>query len=61
MKRKQLTLFLEASEAESIERIRKEFNPKQFALIKSHITLCREDEIEAVSYTHLTLPTILLV
>ncbi|MEL7221110.1 MAG: 2'-5' RNA ligase family protein [Bacteroidota bacterium] len=49
MKRKQLTLFLETSESESIERIRKKFNPKQFALIKSHITLCREDEIEDLS------------
>lgn len=46
MKRKQLTLFLEASESAAIEAIREQFNPKQFALIKSHITLCREDEIE---------------
>lgn len=29
-----------------IEQIRKEFNPLQFELIKAHVTLCREDEIE---------------
>ncbi|MEM6319886.1 MAG: 2'-5' RNA ligase family protein [Bacteroidota bacterium] len=46
MKRKQLTLFLEESESTVIESIRKRFNPRQYELIKSHITLCREDEIE---------------
>ena len=46
MKRKQLTLFLDEDEAQSIESIRQRFNPKQYKLIKSHITLCREDEIE---------------
>jgi 2'-5' RNA ligase len=45
-KRKQLSLFLNEPEASSIENIRKRFNPKQYALIRSHITLCREDEIE---------------
>ncbi|MCB0517711.1 MAG: 2'-5' RNA ligase family protein [Lewinellaceae bacterium] len=29
-----------------MERIRQAFNPAQFALIKSHVTLCREDELE---------------
>lgn len=29
-----------------IEQIRQEFNPLQFELIKAHVTLCREDEIE---------------
>lgn len=46
MKRKQLTLFLDEIESIPIESIRKKFNPKQYELIKSHITLCREDEIE---------------
>ncbi len=46
MKRKQLTLFLAPSESARIEEIRKKFNPLQYALIKSHITLCREDEIQ---------------
>ncbi len=44
--RRQLTLFVNPKDAETIEQIRQEFNPKQFALIKSHVTLCREDEIE---------------
>ena len=47
-KRQQLTLFLDPKHAEVIEVIRKTFNPVQFDLIKSHVTLCREDEIEAI-------------
>jgi len=46
MKRKQLTIFLDEIEAIPIESIRSTFNPRQYELIKSHITLCREDEIE---------------
>ncbi len=46
MKRRQLTLFLDEIESETIESIRQRFNPVQYGLIKSHITLCREDEIE---------------
>ncbi len=45
--RKQLTLFIEKSN-ENIEKIRAEFNPEQFDLIKAHVTLCREDEIEPI-------------
>ena len=44
--RRQLTLFLEPNDAEKIEKIRKTYNPAQFRLIKAHVTLCREDEIE---------------
>lgn len=44
--RKQLTLFVNPKDAEVIEQVRREFNLIQFALIKSHVTLCREDEIE---------------
>jgi 2'-5' RNA ligase len=44
--RRQLTLFVGQKDAETIEQIRQEFNPRQFELIKSHVTLCREDEIE---------------
>lgn len=44
--RRQLTLFVEQEDAEAIEQVRREFNPSQFELIKSHVTLCREDEIE---------------
>lgn len=43
--RKQLTLFIEEPSG-SIEKIRTEFNPEQSALISTHVTLCREDEIE---------------
>ncbi len=44
--RRQLTLFVDPKDAETIEQVRQEFNPKQFELIKSHVTLCREDEIQ---------------
>lgn len=42
----QLTLFVDPKEAVTIERVRQEFNPRQFELIKAHVTLCREDEIQ---------------
>ncbi len=45
--RRQLTLFL-TEQNENIEKIRAEFNPIQYHLIPAHITLCREDEIEAL-------------
>lgn len=44
--RRQLTLFVDPKDAEIIEQVRQELNPRQFRLIKSHVTLCREDEIE---------------
>ncbi len=44
--RRQLTLFVCEKDAITIEQIRQKFNPLQFKLIKSHVTLCREDEIE---------------
>ena len=45
MKRLQLTLFLNKNQSSDIETIRKKYNPVQQALIDSHITLCREDEL----------------
>jgi len=42
----QLTLFAEPGDAGTIEQIRQKFNPAQFELIKAHVTLCRENEIE---------------
>jgi 2'-5' RNA ligase len=45
--RRQLTLFI-AGQNEAIEKIREEFNPEQYHLIPTHVTLCREDEIELV-------------
>ncbi len=47
-KRRQLTLFVENHHSEAIEAIRKEFNLAQYALIKAHVTLCREDELEEI-------------
>jgi 2'-5' RNA ligase len=46
--RQQLTLFVEKKDAVEIESIRKKFNPRQQQLIDSHVTLCREDEIENI-------------
>lgn len=47
-KRIQLTLFINGNEATEIEKIRKAFNPEQYILIKAHVTLCREDELELI-------------
>ena len=47
--RKQLTLFLDKEEAVSIEEIREKYNPQQAKIIRSHITLCREDEIKEIT------------
>jgi hypothetical protein len=44
--RTQITLFINENDAKIIEEIRQKFNPKQHALIQSHVTLCREDELE---------------
>lgn len=43
--RKQLTMFVDPTDAEKIETARKKFNPLQYGIIKSHLTLCREDEL----------------
>jgi hypothetical protein len=48
MKRTQLTLFVDKELSFDIEAIRQEFNPLQYALIKSHVTLCREDELDNI-------------
>jgi 2'-5' RNA ligase superfamily len=47
--RLQLTLFVPPQQAISIEAIRQTVNPVQYALIKSHVTLCREDELEPLN------------
>lgn len=56
--RRQLTLFVNPKDAEIIELVRREFNPIQFALIKSHVTLCREDEIENLEHIILNLQSL---
>ena len=43
--RTQLTLFVDERDSAGIETIREALNPAQFALIKSHVTLCREHEL----------------
>lgn len=44
--RRQLTLFIDDQQSQDIEDIRKKYNPVQFRLIRSHVTLCREHELE---------------
>jgi 2'-5' RNA ligase len=46
--RRQLTLFVNPTDAQEIEAVRKKFNPQQQALIDCHVTLCREDEIDNI-------------
>jgi 2'-5' RNA ligase len=46
--RRQLTLFINQKDSVAIEQIRQKFNPIQFELIKSHVTLCREDELQDI-------------
>ena len=41
----QLTLFVSPDESVEIEKVREKYNPEQFRLIKSHVTLCREEEL----------------
>ncbi len=45
LKRIQLTLFVEEKDSAAIEQVRSTFNPEQYHLIKSHVTLCRENEL----------------
>ncbi|CAN5512666.1 hypothetical protein BH11BAC3_BH11BAC3_15930 [soil metagenome] len=44
----QLTLFVDENKSQQIEEIRDEFNPEQFQLIKSHVTLIRDEELEQI-------------
>ena len=46
--RRQLTLFVDEKQSTAIESIRQKFNPLQYRLIRAHVTLCREDEIESI-------------
>lgn len=38
-------MFVEPTDGEKIETARKKFNPLQHRIIRSHLTLCREDEL----------------
>ena len=58
LKRIQLTFFVDEKESAAIEQVRSKFNPRQYDLIKSHVTLCREYELtdlEKVTQNLLTL------
>ena len=58
LKRIQLTLFVEEKDSAAIEQVRSTFNSAQYDLIKSHVTLCRENELtdlEKVTQNLLTL------
>ncbi|MEP7267907.1 MAG: 2'-5' RNA ligase family protein [Saprospiraceae bacterium] len=46
MIRTQLTLFVNKNDSSEIEKVRQKYNPIQYGLIDSHVTLCRENEIE---------------
>lgn len=48
--RRQLTLFVHPDDAVVIEQIRQTYNPQQYEIIKAHVTLCREDEIEDINH-----------
>jgi 2'-5' RNA ligase len=54
-KRIQLTLFIDEAQSAIIEKIRRQFNPVQYGLIKAHVTLCREDELEQTDKVMLNL------
>ncbi len=47
--RRQLTLFASPTDTEVIEAVRQKYNPIQFGLIRSHVTLCREEEIQDIA------------
>ena len=54
----QLTLFIDEEQAKTIEEVRKRFNPEQYRLIRSHVTLCREDELPDITMIQQKLETI---
>ena len=43
--RRQATLYLSLPDSTVIESLRSRFNRVQFELIRTHVTLCREDEV----------------
>lgn len=51
--RVQLSVFVPPSSAEALEQVRRQLDPVQASLIPAHVTLCREDELEAIDLTTL--------
>jgi len=45
MSRDQFSLFVTGADGERLDRLRRELDPVQAALIPAHLTLCREDEL----------------
>ncbi len=46
-RRRQLTLFVPPADALLLEAVREQLDPVQHRLIPAHVTLCRENELEA--------------
>lgn len=44
-RRIQLTLFVDPLDSLAIEVVRRKYNPVQYEIIQSHVTLCREDDL----------------
>jgi 2'-5' RNA ligase len=53
MIRRQLSLFVEPTLAQAIERIRAQLDPVQSALIPAHVTLCRDAEVATLDANEL--------
>jgi hypothetical protein len=47
--RRQLSLYVPEPIATRLEAVRRVLDPVQHALIPAHVTLCRDDELEALS------------
>jgi 2'-5' RNA ligase superfamily len=44
--RRQATLYLPSPHSQRIDALRARFNPTQFALIRAHVTLCRDEDTD---------------
>lgn len=47
--RDQLSLFVEGIAGERLDALRREMDPVQAGLIPTHVTLCREDELDGLT------------
>lgn len=48
-RRRQLSLYVPEHAAAQVEAVRRVLDPVQHSLIPAHVTLCRDDEVDAVS------------
>ncbi len=51
--RRQLTLFVPPPEGPALDALRARLDPVQAGLIAAHVTLCREDELQALGWPQL--------